>query len=147
MQRVALLGLGAMGAGMAASWLNKGFPLTVWNCTPARADAIAAMGARAAETPRAAAEGADVIVAVVADDAASRAVWLGASGALAGAKSGAICVELSTLSPEWVRELAELRQGARLPLSRRPNWSEPPGGGGWSACVLRRRRGGRGRRS
>ena len=111
MQRVALLGLGAMGAGMAASWLNKGFSLTVWNRTPARADAIATMGARAAETPRAAAEGADVIVAVVAvvaDDAASRAVWLGASGTLAGAKSGAICVESSTLSPEWVREPAEL---------------------------------------
>ena len=108
MQRVALLGLGAMGAGMAASWLNKGFPLTVWNRTPAKAEALAAMGARAAETPGAAAEGADVIVAMVADDAASRAVWLGASGALSGAKRGAICIESSTLSPEWVRELAGL---------------------------------------
>ena len=108
MQRVALLGLGAMGAGTARSWLNKGFPLTVWNRTPAKAEALAAMGARAAETPGAAAEGADVIVAMVADDAASRAVWLGASAALSGAKRGAICIESSTLSPEWVRELAGL---------------------------------------
>jgi 3-hydroxyisobutyrate dehydrogenase len=66
------------------------------------------MGARVTETPRAAAEGADVIVATVADDAASQAVWLGASGTLAGAKSGAICAESSALSPDWVRKLAEL---------------------------------------
>src|SRR5271165_4448006 len=110
MQSIALLGLGATGAGMAANWLNKGFPLTVWNRTPGKAEAFAAMGARVAQTPREAAEDADVIVAMVSDDEASRAVWLGVSGALAGAKSGAICIESSTLSPDWVRELAGLAQ-------------------------------------
>jgi 3-hydroxyisobutyrate dehydrogenase len=105
MQNVALLGLGAMGAGMAANWLAKGFPLSVWNRTPGKAQAVAAKGARAAATPREAAAGADVIFAMVADDAASRSVWLGADGALAGAKSGAIVVESSTLTPDWVREL------------------------------------------
>src|SRR5271163_3988251 len=104
MQRVTLLGLGAMGAGMAANWLAKGFQLSVWNRTPAKAQALAAKGAKAAATPREAAAGADVIFAMVADDAASRAVWLGADGALAGAKTGAIAVESSTLTPDWVRE-------------------------------------------
>ena len=106
MQRVALLGLGAMGAGMAANWLAKGFQLSVWNRTHARAQALADKGARVATTPREAAEGADCVFAMVADDAASRAVWLGDDGALAGAKTGAVVVESSTLTPDWVRELA-----------------------------------------
>ncbi len=106
MQHIALLGLGTMGAGMAANWLTKGFALSVWNRTPARAQTLISKGARAAATPREAAAGADFIFAMVADDAASRGVWLGADGALAGAKAGAIVVESSTLTPDWVRELA-----------------------------------------
>ena len=106
MQRVALLGLGTMGAGMAANWLAKGFGLTVWNRTRTRTQALADKGARVATTPREAAEGADCVFAMVADDAASRAVWLGDDGALAGAKTGAVVVESSTLTPDWVRELA-----------------------------------------
>ena len=77
MQRVALLGLGTMGAGMAANWLAKGFGLTVWNRTRTRTQALADKGARVATTPREAAEGADCVFAMVADDAASRAVWRG----------------------------------------------------------------------
>ena len=106
MQRVALLGLGTMGAGMAANWLAKGFGLTVWNRTRARTQALADKGAKVATTPREAAEGADCVFAMGADDAASRAVWLGDDGALAGAKTGAVVVESSTLTPDWVRELA-----------------------------------------
>jgi 3-hydroxyisobutyrate dehydrogenase len=105
MQRVALLGLGVMGAGMAANWLAKGFALSVFNRTPAKAQALVAKGAMAAATPREAAAGADFIFAMVADDAASRAVWLGTDGALAGAKRGAVVIESSTLTPDWVREL------------------------------------------
>jgi 3-hydroxyisobutyrate dehydrogenase len=105
MQRVAILGLGIMGAGMAANWLAKGFELSVWNRTRAKAEPLAGKGAKVAATPREAATSADFIFAMVADDAASRSVWLGADGALAGAKSGAIGVESSTLTPDWVREL------------------------------------------
>jgi 3-hydroxyisobutyrate dehydrogenase len=106
MQRVAILGLGIMGGGMAANWLSKGFEVSVWNRTRAKAEPLAAKGAKIAATAREAAAGADFIFAMVADDAASRGVWLGADGALAGAKSGAIAVESSTLTPDWVRELA-----------------------------------------
>jgi 3-hydroxyisobutyrate dehydrogenase len=108
MQRVAMIGLGTMGAGMAANWLAKGFAVTVYNRTRAKGEALAAKGARIAETPRAAAEGADFVVAMVADDAASRGVWTGADGALAGLKAGAIAIESSTLTPGWVEELAGL---------------------------------------
>lgn len=111
MQRVAILGLGIMGAGMAANWLARGFELSVWNRTPAKAQALAGKGARAAATPREAAAGADFIFAMVADDDASRSVWLGADGALAGARSGAIGIESSTLTPDWVRELGRHAHG------------------------------------
>jgi 3-hydroxyisobutyrate dehydrogenase len=106
MQRVAILGLGIMGGGMAANWLAKGFEVSVWNRTAAKAQPLAGKGAKVAATPREAAQGADFIFAMVADDEASRSVWLGADGALAGAKRGAIGVESSTLTPDWVRELA-----------------------------------------
>jgi 3-hydroxyisobutyrate dehydrogenase len=106
MQRVAILGLGIMGGGMAANWLAKGFEVSVWNRTRAKAEPLAAKGAKIAGTPREAAQGADFIFAMVADDDASRSVWLGPDGALAGAKTGAIGVESSTLTPEWIRELS-----------------------------------------
>jgi 3-hydroxyisobutyrate dehydrogenase len=111
MQRIALLGIGTMGAGMAANWQRKGFPLTVWNRTPARAEPLAAQGATIAATPREAAQGADIIVAMVADNDASRAVWLGPAGALESAKPGAILIESSTLTPDWVRELGAKAEG------------------------------------
>jgi 3-hydroxyisobutyrate dehydrogenase len=109
MQRVAILGLGIMGGGMAANWLAKGFEVTVWNRTAAKAQTLGGKGARVAATPREAATGADFIFSMVADDDASRSVWLGADGALAGAKSGAIGVESSTLTPDWIRS-----QGCRF---------------------------------
>ncbi|MEJ0013845.1 MAG: NAD(P)-dependent oxidoreductase [Bauldia sp.] len=108
MQRIAIIGLGTMGSRMAANWINRGFAVTVWNRTRGRAEALAVAGAEIAASPRAAAEGADIVWAMVADDDASRQVWLGEAGALAGIARGAIAVESSTLSPAWARELAGL---------------------------------------
>ncbi len=114
MLNVGLLGLGIMGGGMAQNLLKAGFPLTVYNRTRAKADPLAALGARVAGTPREAAANADIVIAMVGDDMASRAVWLGADGALAGARAGAVLVECSTLSLEWVRELAGLASERKL---------------------------------
>jgi 3-hydroxyisobutyrate dehydrogenase len=104
--RIAFLGLGIMGGGMARRLLGAGFPLAVYNRNPEKAVALAASGARAALSPREAAAGAEVVVSMVADDAASRAMWMGADGALAGLARGAVAVECSTLTVAWVRELA-----------------------------------------
>ena len=104
--RIAFLGLGIMGGGMARRLLAHGFPLTVFNRNPDKAAPFAAEGARIADSPRAAASGADVIISMVADDTASRGLWLGANGALAGLAPGAVCIECSTLTVGWVRELA-----------------------------------------
>jgi len=94
-----------MGSGMAANLLKAGFPLAVWNRSRAKAEAFAAQGARVAATPADAARGANVVVSMLADDAASRAVWLGADGALAAAEEGAVLVEASTVTPTWIAEL------------------------------------------
>lgn len=104
--RIALLGLGTMGRGMALSLLRAGYPLTAWNRTAARAEDLAAQGAAVVETPARAVAQADVVLAMLADDDASREVWCGKNGALASMQPGSIAVECSTLSPAWVAELA-----------------------------------------
>jgi 3-hydroxyisobutyrate dehydrogenase len=96
-----------MGSGMAGQLLKAGFPLTVYNRTSERAAPFQQQGAKVASSPREAAKGADIILVMVADDNVSRAVWLGENGALRGAKPGAIAVDCSTLSPDWIRELAQ----------------------------------------
>jgi len=114
MQNVALLGLGIMGNGIARNLLKAGFPLTVYNRTRAKAEPLAALGATVADSPRDAAVDADIVIAMVGDDQASQAVWLGepstgserSGGALAVAPAKAVLVECSTLSLAWVRELA-----------------------------------------
>jgi 3-hydroxyisobutyrate dehydrogenase len=111
MTHVTFLGLGVMGSGMAPRLINAGFDVTVWNRSADRAEPLRQRGAAVAASPREAAESADVIIGMVADDAASRAIWTGDRGALAGVKPGALAIESSTLSPEWVLELARLANG------------------------------------
>jgi 3-hydroxyisobutyrate dehydrogenase len=106
-QQIAFFGLGLMGSGMARRLLGAGFPLTVFNRNRDKATAFAKDGARIAESSCDAAAAADAIVSMVADDNASRAMWLGENGALAGVKPGAVLIESSTITPGWVSELAE----------------------------------------
>ena len=74
-----------------------------------------------ADTARDAAASADVILSMVADDEASRAVWTGTTGALDAARPGVLLIESSTLSPSWVEELADemLRSGTASSSKRR----------------------------
>lgn len=107
MARIAFLGLGKMGQAMAARLLEAGHELTVYNRTAAKADPLRRRGAGVADTPRTAAVGAEAIFAMVGDDDASRQVWLGADGVLAGdVLPGAFAIECSTLSRDWVLELS-----------------------------------------
>ena len=108
--KVAVLGLGIMGAGMAGQLLKKGFAVTVWNRDAVKAQPLVAAGARGAATPAGAVRDADLAIAMLAQDDASRAVWLGQDGALAALAPGAIALESSTLTVEWVKELAAAAQ-------------------------------------
>lgn len=104
--KVGFLGLGIMGSGMARRLLANGFPVAVYNRDTKKAEGFAEAGARIANSPRDAASDADVAICMVADDAASRAMWFGDNGALSAIKRGAICIDSSTISVDWARELA-----------------------------------------
>ena len=104
--KISVLGLGIMGAGMARQLLAKGFTVAVWNRDSRKAEPLAAAGARIASSVADAARSADVVFAMLANDEASRSVWLGDSGALAAMREGAIAVESSTLTVDWVRQLS-----------------------------------------
>src|SRR6266498_2335476 len=103
---VAILGLGIMGSGMARRLLSSGFPLSVYSRSREKASQLAESGAFVASSPRQAAARAEIIISMVADDEASRAVWMMQDGALAGARTGSVLIESSTLSVSWVKELA-----------------------------------------
>jgi 3-hydroxyisobutyrate dehydrogenase len=106
MAHVAFIGLGRMGRGMAGRYLDGGFTVAVWNRSKAKADDLVGRGARWANSPADAADGADAIVTMVADDEASRAIWLGRDGAVETAKAGALAIECSTVSYQHALDLA-----------------------------------------
>jgi 3-hydroxyisobutyrate dehydrogenase-like beta-hydroxyacid dehydrogenase len=101
---VGLVGLGRMGAPMARTLLAGGVPLTVWNRSPGPACELAASGACVAPSPAAVAADADVIVSMLADDAAAEKVH---SELLETARPGTVILEMSTLGVPCVERLAE----------------------------------------
>jgi 3-hydroxyisobutyrate dehydrogenase len=103
--KIALLGLGLMGSGMAGHLLDAGYPLTIWNRTPGKAQALQARGATLAKSPREAAAGAAVVISMLADVPVCRDVWLGRGEALVDIAPGTILVESSTVTVEWIEEL------------------------------------------
>jgi 3-hydroxyisobutyrate dehydrogenase len=103
---VAILGLGNMGVGMANRMLSEKFPLIVYNRSAEKTKLFFDAGAMVASSPRDAASKAEFVISMVADDAASRSVWLGENGALAGAAPGSVLIECSTLTVAWALELA-----------------------------------------
>jgi 3-hydroxyisobutyrate dehydrogenase len=114
MKRVAFIGLGRMGHGMAGRYLDAGFSVAVWNRSKARAADLIARGARWAWSPAGAADGADAVVTMVADDKASRTVWLGQDGAATTMKAGALAIECSTVSYQHALDMARELRGRGL---------------------------------
>jgi 3-hydroxyisobutyrate dehydrogenase-like beta-hydroxyacid dehydrogenase len=103
---VAFLGLGVMGGPMAGH-LAAGRPVTVYNRTPAKAEAwVTQHGQRSAPTPREAAQGATAVLACVGNDDDLRSVCLGPDGAFAGMVAGTLFIDHTTVSAQVTRELA-----------------------------------------
>ena len=106
-QRVAFIGLGVMGLPMAGHLAKAGHTVTVYNRSPAKAQAwCEEFGGQHKPTPREAAMGADIVFACVGNDDDLRAITLGADGAFAGMQPGAIFVDHTTASADAARELA-----------------------------------------
>jgi len=96
--RIGFLGLGQMGAAIAGNLVRAGHDVAVWNRTAARAEPLARQGAMAAASPGEAAEGRDIVLTMLADDAALDAILSGADGLIAGLGAGALHVSLSTIA-------------------------------------------------
>ena len=107
MERVAFLGLGTMGAAMAANLARSGYPLTVWNRTPGRGSGLVALGATEAPTPARAAAAADIVLVCVSDSPDVEAVIIGPGGAVEGLRPGSLVIDCSTISPSVSRSIAE----------------------------------------
>ena len=105
---IGFIGLGRMGLPMAQHLLDADFPLAVFNRTASRADTLRQNGAQWADSPRALAAQSDIVISIIADDAALRAIALGEDGILAGLKPDGIHVDMSTVSPDVTKELAPL---------------------------------------
>jgi 3-hydroxyisobutyrate dehydrogenase-like beta-hydroxyacid dehydrogenase len=114
MARVAFIGLGRMGHGMAGRYLEAGFDVAVWNRSRAKAEDLIARGARWAASPEDAAKDADAVVTMVADDEASSRVWLGKDGAAAAMKADALAIECSTVSHAHALKMARELNSRRL---------------------------------
>jgi 3-hydroxyisobutyrate dehydrogenase len=114
MTRVAFIGLGRMGHGMAGRYLDAGFTVAVWNRSKSKAEDLIERGAHWATSPEDAAIDADAVVTMVADDEASRAVWLGKDGAATMMKAGTLAIECSTVSYGHAVELARELRGRDL---------------------------------
>ena len=107
MAKLAFLGLGMMGAPMAARLLGAGHEVTVWNRTAERARPLVVQGASEASTPARAAVGADVVITMLADPHALEAVVFGDNGLAAALAPGQLYVDMSTVGLDAVRSAAE----------------------------------------
>lgn len=130
MANIAYIGVGNMGRSMIVRLLKAGHAVTVYNRTVEKTKVVRDAGAKIAATPAAAVEHADVVFASVTNDDASRQVWTGPQGILAGKlQASTLVAECSTLSHDWVMELAGLAQKRGLryvdcPVAGRPDAAE-----------------------
>ncbi len=108
MTTVAFIGLGAMGGRMAGRLVDAGHQVVVWNRTPAKAQQLADRGAEPAGSPAEAAGRADVVMTMVADADALRAVTEGPDGVAAGVTAPTTVLEMSTVGPAAVTRLASV---------------------------------------
>lgn len=106
-EKIGFIGLGIMGAGMVSNLLKAGFPVTVWNRTPQRAEPLLQQGATWADSPAEVAKQTDIIMICVSDTPDVQAVILGGNGVIHRAKAGALVIDCSTISPQATREIAD----------------------------------------
>ncbi|MCC7089340.1 MAG: NAD(P)-dependent oxidoreductase [Chloroflexi bacterium] len=123
-KRVGFVGLGIMGAPMAANLLKAGFSLTVWNRTPSRMEPLVELGALAADSPADVASASEVTLSCVTNSPDVEAIALGPRGVGEGAAPGSVYIDCSTIAPETARRVA-----AELSLRRVAMLDAPVSGG------------------
>lgn len=104
--RVGFIGLGTMGTPMVANLIKAGFPLLVWNRTPAKIEPVQQLGAKVGKSPAHVAAEVDVVITMVSRPQDVEAVVLGPEGVVEGIRSGAVLIDMSTVLPTTSRKLA-----------------------------------------
>ena len=120
MDRIGFVGLGTMGAAMAANIVRAGFPLTAWNRSPGRGQELVDLGASIADTPAAVAAASDIVVICVSDTPDVEAVLFGPEGVAAGAREGTLVIDCSTIAPAGSWHFAERLDGLGLAMVDAP---------------------------
>jgi len=103
---IGFLGLGTMGARMAANLARAGFAVTAWNRSPGRAPELDDLGVTRADTPADVARSTDIVVVCVSDTPDVEAVLFGTGGLAEGARPGQLVIDCSTISPSATRDFA-----------------------------------------
>lgn len=113
---VGVLGLGYMGARIAAKLLEAGYDVTVWDRKPESRAHLVAQGAAEIGSPHELAQAVDILLVSLTDDDVVREVALGEGGAISGLRAGSVYLECSTVSPATIEDLAAaaLKQGATV---------------------------------
>ena len=124
-KKVAFLGLGNMGIGMARNIADAGWPLAVWNRSPGKASALAGPRVSVAGSPAVAADGADFVVTMLADDAALESVASGPEGLLRALGADAVHISMSTVSVATTRALAARHAEAGRAFLAAPVFGRP----------------------
>ena len=107
MEKIGFVGLGIMGKPMAKNLLKAGYDLTFYARRPEVVEEVVAAGGKPAASSKAVAEATDVVITIVTADPQVREVILGPDGVLEGASKGQLIVDMSTISPITIREVAE----------------------------------------
>ena len=123
--KIGFIGLGSMGAAIAANLIESGYEVHVFNRTPARAERLREAGARIAASPAEAARSADVVFTMVSDDAAHTAVTFGEAGIATTLKPGAVHVSMSTISVATAQDHATKYREAGLGFVSAPVFGRP----------------------
>lgn len=123
--KVALVGAGRMGSAIARRLLGAGFDVQVYNRTPQKVEALVAAGAGAAASIQEACMGRDLVITMVADDAALREVVLGSGGLRSSLAEGATHVAMGTHSVEAIRAVEQVHRAARQNFAAAPVLGRP----------------------
>src|SRR6478735_2990923 len=105
--RIGWIGTGVMGRWMCEHAMKKGYSATVYNRSKDKLQPLLELGAKGADSPKKVAENSDIVFAIVGYPKDVREVFLGADGALAGAKAGAVLVDMTTSEPSLAKEIYE----------------------------------------
>lgn len=134
--KVAFIGLGTMGVGMALNILNAGHELTVYNRTTGKEKGLINKGAKQASTPKDAAKETEIIVTCVSDTPDVEEIILGENGIIYSACKGSIVIDMSTISPAATRHISDELKGRGIKMLDAPVSGGPEGAKNGTLAIM-----------